>query len=62
MPTWTVITDTAQSWTGQSNGSQAWSNVSVDLPTYVGLEDGVSVLLMENNTDMLVWGDVWDAA
>lgn len=62
MPTWSVVTDTAQSWTGQSNGSQSWSNVSNELPTYVGLEDGISILLMENNTDKLVWGDVWDAA
>lgn len=36
-----------------------WTIVTTDLPTFIGLEDGVSVLLMENETDMLVWGDVW---
>lgn len=37
-----------------------WVVITNDPPTYIGLEDGVSVLLMENNTDMLVWGDLWN--
>lgn len=37
-----------------------WVKVATDIPTYIGLEDNLSILLMENGTDMLVWGDVWD--
>lgn len=37
-----------------------WVIVGEELPTAIGLEDGLSLLLMEDGATTLAWGEVWE--
>lgn len=58
MTTWTNIASATANWS-QLSSSGSWTTLASEIGNFIALENDAYLLMMENGTDALLWGDVW---